>query len=151
MLLEGITNNQFSKLAKKIVKEHFPNLMGEDAYRKFYDIVNKCVNRTAYIEQCTNNVASNYFLPGCVRLCIEDTSYNPNKIEEILQFLTKYANYTAHGYVVTINRKDYRTTLEGIEKNAGFDSIQEKTDFYKLFSDADELIVQDNYIYCWYD
>ena len=70
---------------------------------------------------------------------------------EILQFLTKYANYTAHGYVVTINRKDYRTTLEGIEKNAGFDSIQEKNDFYKLFSDADELIVQNNYIYCWYD
>ena len=66
--------------------------MGEDAYRQFYNIVNKCVNRTAYIEQCTNNIASNYFLPGCVRLCIEDTSYNPNKIEEILQFLTNHPN-----------------------------------------------------------
>lgn len=63
MIIEGITNNQYSKLAKKIVKEHFPNLMGEDAYRQFYNIVNKCVNRTVYLEQCTNNIASNYFLP----------------------------------------------------------------------------------------
>ena len=71
--------------------------------------------------------------------------------EEIYNFMKKYPNYTAHGYVVTINRKDYRTTLEGVEKQARFDSEQESEEFYKLFGSADELIVDEDNIYCWYD
>lgn len=75
---------------------------------------------------------------------------SPNT-EEIFNFIKKYPDYTTHGYVVTINRFDYRTTLEGVEKNSGFNSLQEEKDFYKLFSHADELIATDKHIYCWYD
>lgn len=117
-----MTNNQYSKLAKKIVKEHFPNLMGEDAYRQFYNIINKCVNRSVYIEQCTNNVASNYFLPGCVRLFIEDPSYNVNKIEEILEFLTKKPNenidYNFNG-IKTVN--ELYSSIFGNNSNDAFE------------------------------
>jgi len=74
---------------------------------------------------------------------------SPNT-QEIYNFIKKYPNYTAHGYVVTINRKDYRTTLEGVEKDTEFNSVQEQKDFYKLFGNADELNV-DNNVYCWYD
>lgn len=71
--------------------------------------------------------------------------------QEIYDFMKKYPDYTAHGYVVTINRKDYRTTLEGVEKRSGFDSKQECNEFHKLFKSADELIVDEDNIYCWYD
>lgn len=71
--------------------------------------------------------------------------------QEIYDFMKKYPDYTAHGYVVTINRKDYRTTLEGVEKRSGFDSKQECNEFHKLFRNADELIIDEDNIYCWYD
>ena len=82
---------------------------------------------------------------------LDEYQNNSPTTEEILEFLGKYPKYTAHGYVVTITRNDYRTTLEGVEKNSYFESKQEKKDFYKLFSQADELIIEDNQIYCWYD
>lgn len=76
---------------------------------------------------------------------------NSPTTQEIFNFMAKYPQYTAHGYVVTIKRPDYRITLEGVEKFRGLSSTQEATDFYKLFSNADALEVTDNNIYCWYD
>lgn len=80
----------------------------------------------------------------------EYQNYAPTT-QEIFNFMKKYPQYMAHGYVVTIDRDDYRTTLEGVEKFGGFYSIEEQNDFYKLFKEADELSITSNYIYCWYD
>lgn len=80
----------------------------------------------------------------------ECQNYSPTT-EEILEFIGKYPQYVAHGYVVNIRRSDYRTTLEGVYKQGKFDSEKEHKDFYELFSEADELIVNNNEIYCWYD
>ena len=82
---------------------------------------------------------------------LDEYQNNSPTTQEIYDFMKKYPDYIAHGYVVTINRNDYRTTLEGIEKYNKFMSLQEERDFYELFSQADDLVIEDFYIYCWYD
>ena len=68
---------------------------------------------------------------------------------QILAFMERYPDYTAHGYAVTLDRTDYRVTLEGVTKGAPADSIDELEDFTTLFKDADTLnsAIMD----CWFD
>ena len=64
-------------------------------------------------------------------------------------FMERYPDYTAHGYAVTLDRNDYRVTLDGVTKGAPADSIDELEDFTTLFKDADSLdtAIMD----CWFD
>lgn len=70
-------------------------------------------------------------------------------IGEIYAFMKKYPKYKAHGYVVSINRSDYRVSLEGVEKGTTADSLKEMKDFAELFKDADDFNAAK--MYCWFD
>lgn len=71
-------------------------------------------------------------------------------VREILEFMEKYPDYTTHGYVISAKRNDYRVSLEGVEKKTPAASLEERTDFDKLFKNPDEVVVL-NRMYCWYD
>ena len=68
---------------------------------------------------------------------------------QILEFMERYPEYTAHGYTVTIDRPDYRVTLEGVCKGDGADSMGELEDFINLFRDADTIDTAT--MSCWFD
>lgn len=79
----------------------------------------------------------------------EETQNNSPTIREFIEFMKKYAGYTAHGYVVIDTRDDYRVSVEGIDKGGDADSIEELKEFVKLCRWADDLDVDT--MYCWYD
>lgn len=68
---------------------------------------------------------------------------------QILNFMERYPAYTAHGYAVSINRKDYRMTLEGVSKGRRADSALELADFTELFKLADSF--NPSIMECWFD
>lgn len=80
----------------------------------------------------------------------EDAQNWAPTIGEMIDFMTKYSGYTAHGYVVEIERPDYRVSLEGVSKESAADSLAELQDFSSLFKEADELVTE-NMMYCWFD
>lgn len=69
---------------------------------------------------------------------------------EILQFMEKYPEYTANGYVISAERRDYRVTLTGVGKDSPVENVDELKDFLALFEKADDFIVA-NEVYCWFD
>lgn len=69
---------------------------------------------------------------------------------EILAFMERYPEYTAHGYVISFERTDVRVSLEGVAKDGRAADIEELWDFINLFRLADELEVYDE-MYCWFD
>lgn len=73
--------------------------------------------------------------------------------KEFLNFMLRWRDYpiTAHGYVISPNRADYRTTIEGLNLNYTEISHELREEFYKYFTAADEFCAQDNRLYCWYD
>ena len=83
-------------------------------------------------------------------LCLDERQNCCPSVEEILHFMEKYPDYTTHGYAVSIERRDYRVSLEGVEKNSSASSKQEKSDFIKLFKYADEIYTKDK-MFCWFD
>ena len=74
---------------------------------------------------------------------------NAPSTEQILRFMERYPEYSAHGYAVSINRSDYRVTLEGVDKGCGADSSQELQEFSALFDLADSLNTAT--MHCWFD
>ena len=74
-------------------------------------------------------------------------------IDTIYDFLQSHPNFTAHGYIVTPKRDDYRVSLEGVE-GSGCTS-QDVADFARLFHWADDFIVEPDesgqHCYCWFD
>lgn len=68
---------------------------------------------------------------------------------QILNFMERYPDYTAHGYAVSPNRFDYRITLTGVCKDTGANSPQELQAFTQLFEDAD--FIDATTMYCWFD
>ena|SRR5579859_4407308 len=67
-----------------------------------------------------------------------------------LPFMRRNPEFTAHGYAVGWERRDVRTTIEGVEKFGSL-SKSELIDFTKTFNGADELNVAENHARCWYD
>ena len=82
--------------------------------------------------------------------CTEDKQNDCPTIGEVMEFMTKYPNYTAHGYVVSIKREAYRVSIEGVSKDGAAESAEELKDFKTLFSKADELVTGVQ-MYCWFD
>ena len=69
---------------------------------------------------------------------------------EIKEFMEKYPMFTARGYIVCPQRKDYRTSLEGVDYTGEVDQ-QMMADFHERFGDADEFECDENGCHCWYD
>jgi len=66
-------------------------------------------------------------------------------------FMRRHPGYTAHGYAVDLTRKDYRVTIEGLEKDTGYASAGELEDFIHLFRHADAFEAGSTGMYCWFD
>lgn len=69
---------------------------------------------------------------------------------EFYEFISAHPNFTAHGYAVSPDRDDYRITLEGIECYEPCD-VKTIRDFIELCRFADELSVNDECMYAWWD
>lgn len=82
----------------------------------------------------------------------QEAQNNSPTTEEIMSFMKAYPDFTAHGYVVSIDRDDYRITIEGVDGRDYAHSNAPKEllrDFFDLFRYADEFDIRN--LYCWYD
>lgn len=70
-------------------------------------------------------------------------------VKEIYEFMKMYPSYKAHGYAVSIDRDDYRVSIEGVEKGSPEDSLKEYIEYMQLFRYADEF--NNGTMYCWFD
>lgn len=71
---------------------------------------------------------------------------------EMVDFVQEHGaeGWYLHGYAVSPDRADCRVTLEGI----GFEgdiNHNDLVDFVEMFRCADEFVIGDNTLYCWYD
>ena len=71
-------------------------------------------------------------------------------VKDIVEFLRLHPNFRAHGYAVSPEREDYRVSFEGVKCGPGY-SMQDVWDFFDLFQYPDELIIEPDGIYCWFD
>lgn len=76
-------------------------------------------------------------------------NYSP-PMKEIIAFMERYPEVTAHGYMIAPGRHDARVTLEGV-KYKGAVTEDMKDDFEETFRYADQKEVEWYYLYCWYD
>ena len=81
---------------------------------------------------------------------LRDRQNNCPSVKEIWTFMQKYPDYKAHGYAVTIQREDYRVSLEGVSKDRSADTIEELKDFVDMFRYADNFDIEGR-MYCWFD
>ena len=80
----------------------------------------------------------------------QEAQNNSPTTEEIMSFMKEYPDFTAHGYVVSIDRDDYRVTIEGVDgSNYASPSMELLTDFINLFRYADDFDIHS--LCCWYD
>lgn len=66
------------------------------------------------------------------------------------EFMEKYPDVTAHGYIIGLDRSDYRVTIEGLEY-VGDTTKEMLFDFMDMFRHADEFSCSESCLYCWYD
>ena len=81
---------------------------------------------------------------------LDDQQNNCPCVKAILGFMRNYPDYTAHGYAVSVEREDYRVSLEGVAKNREADTIEELKGFTEMFRFADDFCT-DGEMYCWFD
>ena len=82
-------------------------------------------------------------------ISLDDAQNDCPCVRTILRFMNRYPDYTAHGYVVSVCRGDYRISLDGVEKDREADSVRELEDFVRLFRHADNFYI-DSEMYCWF-
>jgi hypothetical protein len=79
-----------------------------------------------------------------------DVQNSAPTIQEFYDFMVKHPEYKAHGYVIGLERSDYRVSVEGLSgvpKN-----IESRLDFFRKFRHADDLNeYRDGSVSCWYD
>lgn len=71
-------------------------------------------------------------------------------LEQFMEFMKKFPGVMAHGYIVSPNRPDYRVTLEGLQFK-GLCTTELQLEFSKLCRRADDLIITNDKLYCWFD
>ena len=76
-------------------------------------------------------------------------NYSPSN-GEFIDFILEHENYTAHGYVVSDTRDDYRVSIEGLFKFGNI-TYEEAIKFIDMFRCADEFTCTKEELYCWYD
>ncbi len=85
---------------------------------------------------------------------LKETQNNSPSIKEFVEFMEKYPRVQAHGYVTSINREDYRVSIEGLmwEPIKGEPAdLKLQRDFLLLCRKADELEVTDFKMRSWWD
>lgn len=75
-------------------------------------------------------------------------NYSPT-INGFIEYAEDWEDYEFGGYVVSIDRDDYRVSIDSIEKSEPI-SKKEMVAFVKMFRDADEFSIEDG-LYAWYD
>lgn len=83
-------------------------------------------------------------------LYLDDAQNYAPSVGEFIEFMKKFPEFTAHGYAVSVERSDYRVSIEGVEKH-GEATPEELEAFEDLFSDADEFTATSEGLRCWYD
>lgn len=80
----------------------------------------------------------------------EETQNESPSIAEFIKFMRKYPKFTAHGYIVSHERSDYRVSVEGVttEKELTKDEILAFVDMFRF---ADEFEIASRGAHCWYD
>ena len=81
---------------------------------------------------------------------LQDSQNGSPTNEEMLEFVKKHPRFTFHGYLITELRPDTRISFEGVECIGAY-TKKTLTDFGQLFRDADNFVVENNKLYCWYD
>lgn len=81
---------------------------------------------------------------------LDDQQNDCTTVQAIPGFMRTYPDYTAHGYTVSIDRRDYRVSLEEVAKDREADTPEELKGFIELFRFADDLCVEGE-IYCRFD
>lgn len=79
----------------------------------------------------------------------EETQNGSPTAEKMMAYAEEWGDYTFDGYVVSIDRCDYRVNLTAISKTAA-DGVDELKAFTKMFRHADEFDV-DGGLYAWFD
>ena len=69
---------------------------------------------------------------------------------EFYEFMKSNPKFTAHGYAVSHERRDYRVAIEGVSCNKTY-TKKELADFVRLCRDADEFVMEDKKLYSWWD
>lgn len=81
---------------------------------------------------------------------LEDAQNSAPCVGDILKFMKAYPGFTCHGYAVDPKREDYRISLEGVEYN-DMARMEQVVAFAELFRFADDFVIQENRLYCWFD
>lgn len=86
----------------------------------------------------------------------EETQNESPTVAEFIEFAKEHpdGNFTFHGYVVGPERDDCRVSFEGIEGISDKISKDTMVDFSKMFLadyHADDITIEENRLYCWYD
>lgn len=79
-----------------------------------------------------------------------ETQNNSPSVEEFRTFMSSNPVVTCHGYVVSIKRDDYRTSIEGLSVDKRYVTMQLLKDFAAFSNGADELELQ-NDLHSWWD
>lgn len=80
----------------------------------------------------------------------ENTQNDSPTNEQFIKFMEKHPEVTAHGYMVGSRRSDARISIEGLSYK-GKVSDKLALAFTKFCRQADELEVEKNYLYSWWD
>ena len=80
----------------------------------------------------------------------EEVQNESPSIQEFYDFMVKFPEFTAHGYLIGNGRSDYRVSIEGlIGVPSDFDAERA---FSRMFRQADEFdFYPDGSFRCWYD
>jgi len=82
----------------------------------------------------------------------ESSQNDSPTFESTLEFMKNHPRFTCHGYAVTIDRDDYRVSIEGVDLDAAA-TINELIDFVNEYRFADEfnIVGKGCHCHCWFD
>lgn len=85
-------------------------------------------------------------------LDLDECQNDSPSVEEIVDFLRNIDSdgWYVHGYCVCAERPDFRISFEGIGKKTS-PSMNDMIQFIRMFRWADELHMDEEGLYCWYD
>ena len=83
-------------------------------------------------------------------LDIRNAQNSAPDIGTFMQFMNSHKGFTAHGYVVSPHRDDYRVSVEGIEMKGDYDK-KTLAAFSLLCNTADHFEIEETHLYSWWD
>ena len=74
---------------------------------------------------------------------------NAPAVEDFHSFLTDHPDFVLEGYAVSVDRRDYRVSIDGIAKYEGI-SKEDIIDFAQFY-DANEYCIEEDFMRAWWD